>query len=123
MSGSSIRYPELLGLGSEAGRHILKVAAPIDGAVLHFVIDKEAKSSVAMILNHRPFDNLEPNCRYFFVPKGRKAANSALCSIRIEQGNRGKEFEFSMPLELAQNLMWLTQVQSPEDYEYLRKQP
>jgi hypothetical protein len=89
-----------------------------------FGIDQTSYQAIARLFDLRPFDRM-PGIKYhyYFSPKaGRKDDSSTYhCAVRIEQENRGKEFEIEAPKTLIANLMWFFQVKDWKELSQLRE--
>jgi hypothetical protein len=73
----------------------------------------------------RPFEDLPGlEYRYFFVDSfGMPEVDGGDCrmTVRIVVGDRGRNFDVAMPLDLVKNILWFCRLRSFDDAGHLRE--
>ena len=90
---------------------------------LRFGIESSDFSRLKRILDFRPFENtgVAPY-RYFFALSYRNnpdRENSAFISVRVEQLDRHKQFEFELGKKYISNLLWFDGLTETKEIEEL----
>ena len=90
---------------------------------LRFGIENSDLSRLKRILDFRPFENtgVAPY-RYFFALSYRdnpNNENSAFISVRVEQLDRHKQFEFELGKKYISNLLWFDGLTETKEIEQL----
>jgi hypothetical protein len=121
-------YPEIVNAYEREGQYFgaLRVVIADATLVVEFGVSEAGYHALKRILDARPFDSMPgiPQ-RYFFTGSFTGAVNaeqnSFIFRIRIEQGTAAKQFEFSGPKSLLENLLWFQKLKSTEEISHLQR--
>jgi hypothetical protein len=116
---------ELLGVENESSIFTSIIQHKINGEILklRFGIIYGDFNRLKRILEFRPFENTGVSSyRYFFVLSYRndpENENLAFISVRVEQLDNHKQYEFLLSKKYISNLLWFNQLISKKDVEKL----
>ncbi len=93
----------------------------VETTTYQFGISRKAYLVLQRILQTRTFDMMPGlKYRYFYAGSFRPLdSKTDLMFVRIEFGRDSKIKEFEIPKELHANLLWFSQLSSPEEAAYL----
>lgn len=108
------RMPELLTAYERDGNFFGAVAVTLAAECRQFEFGVPRGDYIALrrILQYRPFDQLPGvQYRYFLASSAfRKPDGDIEVSIRIEQNDTARQFQFEVPESLGRNLFWFAQL-------------
>ena len=119
--------PELIDAVERDGKKFGIAQVVIDGQAhaFEFGVNPEEFSALRRILQLYPFENRDVGAyRYFFVPSVRRLSpenEEAEFSVRVEQGQEGRQFKVSGPNSLVAHLLWFSELQSTDAASHLRR--
>ncbi len=118
--------PEILDAYEREGNYfgIVRVSINNVSKDFEFGINLDAYHALRRILTMRPFEQ-GPGIkyRYFSVPSAKRSDDPSKCetAVRVEQGNRSKQFHVNAPEPLISNLLWFFKLKDFEDAKHLRE--
>ena len=90
---------------------------------LRFGIEKSDYARLKRILEFRPFENTGfAPYRYFFALSYRPDSENdriAIISVRVEQLDRNKQFEFELSKKYISNILWFNEMTDKKEIEQL----
>ncbi len=90
---------------------------------LRFGIEKSDYSRLKRILEFRPFENtgVSPYRYFFALSYGPDSENEkiAIISVRIEQLERNKQYEFELSKKYISNILWFNEINDKKEIEQL----
>ena len=121
--------PEIVDASKENEQHFGVFAVEIDGVrkKFRFGVTRQGYLTLKKILQLRPFEIMPGLKHQYFYAGGSfrvldtKTLELGDCQItlRVEQGNKGKEVSMSSPKELMQNLNWAQQLKDFSEAAHL----
>ena len=127
MRNNHNRLPEILDAYERNEHYFCSVAITIEAEtkVFEFGIDRNAYRAIKRIFNLRPFERFPGvSYRYFFSPTVRQQFTEIrkfYCNVRVEQGEKGKEFEVEAPKSLISNLLWFFEIKEFKEAAHLKE--
>jgi hypothetical protein len=122
------KLPEIIDAYERDGLHFAAIRHARAGDDLIFELGISANSHAALrrVFQTRPFDQM-PGLKhhYFFVPSYSKGDDPERCmgTVRIEQGNEGRNIKVEMPKTLIANLLWFYEMETLEPAKHLHSRP
>ena len=116
---------ELLSVENTSDLYSSVISHTINGELLRlkFGILPDDFSRLKKILEFRPYENKGVALyRYFFALSSRNDPdnkNLAFISVRVEQSDRHKQYEFLVSKKYISNLLWFNQLTDKKDVENL----
>ncbi len=108
------RMPELLAAYERDGNFFGAVAVTLAEGCRQFEFGVPRGEYIALrrILQYRPFDQLPGlQYRYFLASTAFRTPKGDIeVSIRIEQGDTSRQYQFQVPQSLGRNLFWFAQL-------------
>ncbi|MGN6625323.1 MAG: hypothetical protein ACTHLN_01775 [Tepidisphaeraceae bacterium] len=122
------KLPEVIDACERDGLHFATIRHARAGEDRIFELGISANSHAALrrVFQTRPFDQMPGlKQRYFFVPSYSKRDDPerGVGSLRIEQGNEGRNIQVEMPKMLIANLLWFYEMEALEPAKHLHSRP
>jgi hypothetical protein len=126
MKADHTGLPELITAFERNGQYFGVVSISLAGAKkkYEFDIDQASCEAIKRLMNLKPYGRKRGlRYHYYFSPDAERSADSArtTCLIRIEQEDKGKEFEIEAPKSLIEKLERFFQVKDWQELSHLRK--
>ena len=90
---------------------------------LRFGIEKSDYARLKRILEFRPFENtgVAPYRYFFALSYGPDSENEkiAIISVRVEQLERNKQYEFELSKKYISNILWFNEINDKKEIEQL----
>lgn len=122
------KLPELIDAYERDGLHFAAIGLERAGEdrVFELGVSANAYAALRRVFQTRPFDRMPGLAqRYFFVPSCSKRDDPERCigTVRIKQGNQGRNSDVEMPMALIANLLWFYEMETLEPAKHLRSRP
>lgn len=115
--------PEILDATEQEGRYFgfIQLERQTQKKRFRFGLSHDGYLALKRVLQLRPFDQMPGlRSRYFFVPTVRRLeGESVMMTVRVEQGQSGKQVETEAMRELVANLMWFYELADLSQANYL----
>jgi hypothetical protein len=112
---------ELLDVSRDNGIYSSLIKHKISGEDLkiRFSIDPVDYGNLRNILDFRPYENTGfAKYHYYFALSYRKdSENIAYISVRVEQADRHKQYEFKISKKYVSNILWFNSLTDKKDIE------
>ncbi len=128
MRFSTGKLPEIIGAYERESLHFaaIRLSRAGEDRIFELGISPNSHAALRRVFQARPFDQMPGlKQRFFFVPSYSKRDDPERClgTVRVEQGNRGRNIEFEMPRMLIANLLWFYEMETLEPAKHLPSRP